>query len=143
MSCPVSYILDISRMYCTYDKNQIMHAVSEETGELSTEVAIDLGYKDREPGPDGVVGEAVDLIITAVDMINAQQPGITVEEIQAIVAKKCAKWVAKVEKKKLAAYEARSSACCCPPPGHKGIWAAALCPVHFGFRSRQIGGFQC
>jgi phosphoribosyl-ATP pyrophosphohydrolase len=98
VNCPISYILSVSQKYCTYDKNQIMHAVTEETGELATEVAIDLGYKDREPGPDGVVGEAVDLIITAVDMMNAQKPGITVEEIYAIVNNKCNKWIAKVEK---------------------------------------------
>lgn len=24
--------------------------------------------------------------------------------------------------------------CCCPPKGHTGIWAAAMCPVHFGLK---------
>ena len=137
MTCPISYILDVSRKHCTGDKSQIMLAVTEETGELATEVAIDLGHKNREPGPDGVVGEAVDLIITAVDMINAHQPGITIEEIHAIVTRKCGKWVAKVEK--VEAEFVRPAGCCCPPPGHSGLWGAAMCPVHFGLRSRQLG----
>ncbi|MND95515.1 hypothetical protein D3C80_877710 [compost metagenome] len=127
--CPISYILSVSQKICTYDKNQIMHAVTEETGELATEVAIDLGYKKRPASPDGVVGEAVDLIITAVDMINAQQPGITVDEIFYIVANKCNKWASKVH--------VRPEGCCCAPPGYSGIWAAAMCPVHFGLRRLQ------
>lgn len=28
----------------------------------------------------------------------------------------------------------RPKGCCCPPPGHKGAWAAAMCPVHQGLR---------
>lgn len=133
--CPISHILEVSVKYCTYDKQQIMLAVTEEAGELATEVAISVGHKDRAPGPDGVIGEAVDLIITAVDMINAEQPGITAHEIYAIVMRKCNKWAAKVEK---VAAE-RPAGCCCPPIGHTGIWAASMCPVHFGFRSRQLG----
>jgi len=137
MNCPITHILSVSQKYCTYDKKRIMLAVTEETGELATEVAIDCGDKDRPASPDGVIGEAVDLIITAVDMINAHQPGITVEEIMAIVTAKCGKWVAKVENAKLKA--TRPKGCCCPPIGHTGIWGAVMCPVHFGLRSRQIG----
>lgn len=29
---------------------------------------------------------------------------------------------------------ARPVGCCCPPKGHNGIWAAAMCPVHFGLK---------
>lgn len=132
--CPISHILSVSQKLCTGDKNQIMHAVTEETGELATEVAISLGYKKRTPGPDGVIGEAVDLIITAVDMINAERPGITVDEIRHIVVNKCNKWAEKTF--------VRPKGCCCPAPGYSGIWASAMCPVHFGFRSRQIGAPQ-
>lgn len=28
----------------------------------------------------------------------------------------------------------RPAGCCCPPKGHAGIWAAAMCPAHMGFR---------
>jgi phosphoribosyl-ATP pyrophosphohydrolase len=116
----------VSQQICTYDKNQIMLAVTEETGELATEVAISIGYKKREPSPDGVIGEAVDLIITAIDMMNAHQPGITVEEIFEIVENKCNKWASKTF--------VRYPGCCCPPPGYSGLWAAAMCPIHFGLR---------
>ena len=27
------------------------------------------------------------------------------------------------------------SGCCCPPKGYRGIWAAAMCPVHHGLRA--------
>lgn len=29
----------------------------------------------------------------------------------------------------------RQEGCCCPPKGHTGVWAAAMCPVHFGLRA--------
>lgn len=32
----------------------------------------------------------------------------------------------------------RPAGCCCPPKDHTGIWAAAMCPVHFGLR-RNLG----
>lgn len=42
----------------------------EETGELNTEVMIKTGFKtDKVEGPDGVLGEACDQIITALDLI--------------------------------------------------------------------------
>lgn len=126
MNCPISHILGVSQQLCTYDKSQIMHAVTEETGELATEVAISLGFKKRTPGPDGVVGEAIDLIITAVDMINAERPGITADEIRHIVVTKCNKWAEK-------SFE-RPKGCCCPAPGYYGLWASAMCPIHFGLR---------
>lgn len=129
LNCPISHILDVSQQLCTGDKSQIMHAITEETGELATEVAISLGFKKREPGPDGVIGEAVDLIITAVDMMNAEKPGITLEEVMDIVVNKCNKWAEKSF--------VRYKGCCCPPPGYSGLWAAAMCPVHYGLRRPQ------
>ena len=33
---------------------------------------------------------------------------------------------------------ARPVGCCCPPKGHNGIWAAAMCPVHFGLKRPGI-----
>lgn len=92
MTCPVSLILKHSRRLCTMDKNQIMHSVTEEAGELATEVSISLGYKNRGPGNDGVIGESIDVILSAVDMIYAADPNITINDIQAIVANKCRKW---------------------------------------------------
>ena len=67
----------------------------EEVGELSTEVAIseNLSYKER--GPDGVVGEAIDVIICAIDLIRIDSPNITEEEILDILETKCDKWMLK------------------------------------------------
>lgn len=98
MTCSISHILGYSRRLCTMDKSQIMHSITEETGELATEVSISLGFKNREPGKDGVVGEAVDVIVSAVDMIYAENPDITVEEIYHLVARKCGKWAYNVER---------------------------------------------
>lgn len=94
MNCPIATILQVSKLHCTMNKSKIMLSITEEAGELATEVAIESGFKDREPGKDGVIGEAVDVIVSAVDMIYAANPNITVEEIGVLVKAKCAKWAA-------------------------------------------------
>lgn len=96
-NCPIAHILKHSARLCTMNKSQIMHAITEETGELATEVAIDLGFKKRKPGTDGVIGEAVDVIVASVDMIYAENPLITVDEIYELVAAKCGKWARGIE----------------------------------------------
>ena len=45
------------------------NSLVEEVGELSTEINIDSGYKQREPGPDGIIGESIDVILSAIDVI--------------------------------------------------------------------------
>jgi hypothetical protein len=49
-----------------------------------------LSYKTE--GPDGVIGEAVDVLICALDIIKVHKPEITEEEIIKLVQDKCAKW---------------------------------------------------
>ena len=81
-------------------KADVMLCIMEEAGELATEVAIDKKFKKRNPSADGVIGEAIDLIIGAVDMIFQElkdKPGITgpghMEDIMREIAKeKLAKW---------------------------------------------------
>ena len=36
----------------------------------------------------------------------------------------------------------RPVGCCCPPKGHTGIWAAAMCPVHFGLKRPGVSHDQ-
>lgn len=36
----------------------------------------------------------------------------------------------------------RPVGCCCPPKGHTGIWAAAMCPVHFGLKRHGVSHEQ-
>ena len=75
--------------------NVLAH-VMEEVGELAEEITISNGFSYKETGPDGVIGEAVDTIITLVDLItvHAARIGITVTEDQLIeiASKKLEKW---------------------------------------------------
>lgn len=43
-------------------------------------------------GPDGVFGEAVDIIICALDLIKVNNPNITEEQIMEYANSKCEKW---------------------------------------------------
>lgn len=74
------------------DLNGVMHKVTEEVGELATEVAIQTGASYKEPGVDGIAGEAIDAIIALTDLIYVEQPGITEEELAAIAHAKLNKW---------------------------------------------------
>lgn len=69
----------------------------EEVGELSTEVNIKEGYSEKPKGKDGIIGEAVDVILCAVDLIYINNPEVTEEEVRSIVTKKLAKWRGKFE----------------------------------------------
>lgn len=64
----------------------------EEVGELSKEVNIHLGLINREPSVDGIVGEAIDTIISAIDTIYLYNPRITEEELLSTTLKKLTKW---------------------------------------------------
>ncbi|MNV43263.1 hypothetical protein D3C71_1349720 [compost metagenome] len=46
-------------------------------------------------GPDGIVGENIDIIACALDSIFEHAPDITDEEIYNIMDRKCRKWVEK------------------------------------------------
>lgn len=65
------------------------HAYSE-MRELDTEI-----HEERtggEPGADGVVGEAIDVIACMLDLIFVNRPEITDEEINGHLLTKCEKW---------------------------------------------------
>ncbi len=74
---------------------KVMPKLTEELGELSTEVQIHLGDCYKDAGPDGVVGEAVDLIIATVDVIRLHSPQLSTRDISCIAETKLAKWSAK------------------------------------------------
>lgn len=65
------------------------HLISE-VNELSEEV--NLAEMKRPAGEDGITGEAIDVILCAVDLIHRVNPAITEEELQAIAARKLEKW---------------------------------------------------
>lgn len=74
----------------------ILKSLVEELGELSTEIAIEQGTKDRAPSPDGIKGEAVDVFIVAVDMLRATWGDkLFTQEFTDKVSSKLAKWESK------------------------------------------------
>lgn len=67
------------------------HTVTE-LGELAMEVIIDQGKSYKHPGKDGIIGEAIDIIACAVDIIRVHAPELTEEDIISIALPKLAKW---------------------------------------------------
>lgn len=97
----IQEILDTCIASDGYDplRNQysVLAHTTAELGELAEEVAIARGASYKAPGDDGVVGEAVDLIVCGVDMIYVTKPSITEEQILELVKAKCAKWLKNLE----------------------------------------------
>ena len=56
------------------------------------EVAVELGISNKKVGPDGVVGEAADVLITCLSIVRRLFPDLTAEQFQAAVDKKLEKW---------------------------------------------------
>ena len=61
-----------------------------EVKELEAEVA-NL-YAGHDAGEDGVTGEAVDVILCALDLISITNPNLSWEELQEVMEKKYNKW---------------------------------------------------
>lgn len=83
----VSDILHVSR---TIDSPRNLHSVMSHLAGEVLELDDEL-YKDV-PGEDGILGESVDVILCAVDMIYIKHPEITEEQIGEVVKRKLAKW---------------------------------------------------
>lgn len=75
------------------DEDIHRHA-TKELGELATEIDIENGTCYKEPGADGVVGEAVDVMLCMLDLIHQARPDLTAAEILEIARPKLAKWEA-------------------------------------------------
>ena len=69
----------------------IFRALMEEEDELKDEINIKLDGK--EPGVDGIAGEAVDCILCLIDIIQTENPDMTEEQFLEIVKLKTDKWV--------------------------------------------------
>lgn len=69
----------------------LTHLVSE-VGELAQEVIIKEGRSYKDPSEDGLTGEALDIIICALDIIYITDPYITEEELTERVLTKLDKW---------------------------------------------------
>lgn len=79
---------------------QVMLKVGEEFGELSTEINVLNGFlSSKKGGSDGAVGEAIDIIIGLIDVINLVSPETTIDDINKIVVKKTNKWLKNSQKR--------------------------------------------
>lgn len=74
----------------------VLASVTAELGELAEEVAIKSGDSYKKEGPDGVIGEAIDVIIAALDIITISNPELTEDEIARMAQLKCEKWISKI-----------------------------------------------
>ncbi len=74
----------------------ILASVTAEVGELAQEVAIKSGQCYKPVGEDGIVGEAVDVIVAALDLIFVADPTITEKDIVEIARRKTNKWLSKI-----------------------------------------------
>jgi NTP pyrophosphatase (non-canonical NTP hydrolase) len=76
--------------------SSIMLAVTAEVGELAEEVNIAEAMSYKKTGPDGIVGEAMDVVASVFDLVRKHNPEITQEELITILTTKCQKWEDKV-----------------------------------------------
>ena len=74
------------------DQMYVLSKCIEELGELSTEIQIHLGYSYKKPGPDGVIGEEIDLLTCVVDIIRRTSPELTEEDLICLSIPKIEKW---------------------------------------------------
>lgn len=68
--------------------------LSEEVGELSTELSIEKGYSKKAAGPDKIPGEVADIIICAIDLLYVAC-GWSEEQIEEKIRQKLQKWLNK------------------------------------------------
>lgn len=74
------------------DQSDIMLSLMEEAGETATEIKIAKGLKSGPAGKDGIVGEAVDTILCALDVIYTELGTLDDEMLHEVFRLKLAKW---------------------------------------------------
>jgi hypothetical protein len=70
---------------------------------------IELRAKGLTPGPDGIVGEGIDVILCKLDLILEAEPNITNEQILEIARTKGRKWIVGAAAKKVAKFDAATA----------------------------------
>lgn len=80
-------------------KHQVLAALVEEVGELATEVNAQVGFSRKPMGVDGILGEAVDVVLCALDLVFVDWEGQELERLERIlnetITRKLAKWKTK------------------------------------------------
>lgn len=84
-----------SKIENSRDCKDILCSMSEELGELGKEVRVKYGPSYKSGDVDGILGESVDVILCAVDMIYTDNPNITVHDINQVIRRKLCKWAEK------------------------------------------------
>lgn len=74
----------------------VLASVTSELGELAQEVTIENGHSYKQEGDDGVVGEAIDVILSTLDLILITVPHMTEKELVEIAQRKSDKWIRKL-----------------------------------------------
>ena len=91
-----SIIYEIAKVCKEVDDGRNPHStlayLMEEVGELATEVNIGQKFSNKLPGEDGVIGEAADVIICAIDLIYQDNPFTTYLDIEEVILNKLNKW---------------------------------------------------
>lgn len=62
-------VTDTSKKVRHKGRQAVFKSLVEEVGELATEISIEDGDKDRDPSPDGVKGEGIDVFVVIVDLL--------------------------------------------------------------------------
>lgn len=93
MSIFLKTALDVTKEVKTSRTTQdILTHLMTEVGELAQEIQISEGKSYKEQGKDGVIGEAIDVIACAIDIITKYDPSVTEDDLTIILTKKLEKW---------------------------------------------------
>ena len=87
--------LEVSREVPLRHSYHVLTKLMEEVGELAQEINIREGVVDKPVGKDGVIGEALDVVNCALDLIYLDNNYITEEEIMDRFKLKLKKWRSK------------------------------------------------
>lgn len=72
-------------------EDSLLYAMTE-IGELSDEILKHKGFSNKDKQDNGIVLEAIDVIVSCLDIIQLQKPDITQEEIDKLLHTKIDKW---------------------------------------------------
>lgn len=94
----MSDLVALVRYYSEQVKNDrtrtsIYNALVSESEELRDEIV--KVAEGKPEGDDGIIGESIDVILCALDLIFQHRPDITDAEIDRIAFNKCEKWARK------------------------------------------------
>jgi len=93
----IKEVFEVSRAVAPRNRYEVLASLMEEVGELATEVAICEGYSKKPHSEDHVIGEAVDIITCALDIIWVDSdgwlsPDYLEDLVMRILKRKLEKW---------------------------------------------------